>query len=142
MSALAVSLGRRRVLRKDTVQECGGDGAGSMSDPLRSRVSAELKSRQKASAAQRPDPAGQAERWAPLQFHPNAPGVLTTEPCLKGCLVCVLLFSFLAAPHGSWDPNPLTRDRTLVPCSGNMESSPLDCKGSPCLNIFTDIYSY
>ena len=92
MSALAVSLGRRRVLRKDTVQECGGDGSGSMSDPLRSRVGAELKSRQKASAAQRPESAGQAERWAPSQFHPNAPGVLTTEPCLKGCLVCVLLF--------------------------------------------------
>lgn len=81
-------------------------------------------------------------RGGPLCSSIPTPRCAHHEPCLKGCLVCVLLFSFLAAPHGSWDPNSLTRDRALIPCSGNMESSPLDCEGSPCLNIFTDIYSY
>ena len=33
----------------------------------------------------------------------------------------VNFFFFLATPRGMWDLNPLTRDRTHIPCSGSLE---------------------
>lgn len=63
--------------------------------PLRSREGAGLKVQHL--------PMGRC-RGGPLRSStPNCPGVLTTEPCLKGCLVCVLFFFFYCTtwPTGS-----------------------------------------
>ena len=42
--------------------------------------------------------------------------------------VCLFV---LAVPYGTWDHSSPARDRTLVPCSGSVESQPLDHQGSP-----------
>ena len=42
-----------------------------------------------------------------------------------------MLFNVYFWVHGMWDLSSLMRDRTLAPCSGSMESSPLDLQGSP-----------
>ena len=41
-----------------------------------------------------------------------------------------LFFSFLIFGH-MWDLSSPTRDQTHAPCSGTMESKPLDSQGSP-----------
>ena len=38
---------------------------------------------------------------------------------------------FLAVPHGLRDLSSPTKDQTQAPCSGSMESQPLDHQGSP-----------
>ena len=38
---------------------------------------------------------------------------------------------FLATPHGMWDLSSPTRGQTHAPCTGSMESQPLDHQGSP-----------
>ena len=38
---------------------------------------------------------------------------------------------FLATPGGMRDLSSLTRDGTHAPCSGSVESQPLDSQGSP-----------
>ena len=40
-------------------------------------------------------------------------------------------FFFLAELHGIWNLSSLTRDQTHTPCSGSIESKPLDHQGSP-----------
>ena len=44
-------------------------------------------------------------------------------------LILELFFFFW--PRGTQDLSSLTRDGTCTPCSGSMESQPLDCQGSP-----------
>ena len=36
--------------------------------------------------------------------------------------IVLFIFYFLATPHGTWDLSSLARDRTCVPCIGNMGS--------------------
>ena len=50
-------------------------------------------------------------------------------------------FFFLAMLCGTWALSPPTRDRTLVPCNGSMESQPLDCQGSQSLEHFCAMHS-
>ena len=40
-------------------------------------------------------------------------------------------FSFLAMPRGTWELSSPTRDGTHVPCTGSVESWPLNHRGSP-----------
>ena len=40
-------------------------------------------------------------------------------------------FVFLAKPRGLWDLSSPTRDQTYTPCSGTIQSNPLDHQGSP-----------
>ena len=42
-----------------------------------------------------------------------------------------LLFFFLAIPQSMWDLGSLTRDWTPTPCSGSVQSQPLNYQGSP-----------
>ena len=44
--------------------------------------------------------------------------------------VLFLIFFFFAALVGRQDLSSLTRDRTCVPCSGSMDSYPMDCQES------------
>ena len=39
-------------------------------------------------------------------------------------------------PRGMWDLSSLTRDQTSAPCSGSMDSLPVDHQGSTFLKKF------
>ena len=45
--------------------------------------------------------------------------------------VCLFFVFILATPRGMWDLSFPTRDETRTPCTGSMESWPLDHQGSP-----------
>ena len=47
------------------------------------------------------------------------------------CLSFNTLTFFFFWPRGTQDLSSLTRDGTYTPCSGSMESQPLDYQGSP-----------
>ena len=57
--------------------------------------------------------------------------------------IIVLLYYFfiysLAEPHGMWNLSSLTKDQTHTPCSGRVESTPLDCQGSSRKKILDQI---
>ena len=38
--------------------------------------------------------------------------------------------------HGMWDLSSLTRNGTHTSCCGSSESQPLDCQGTPCIQVF------
>ena len=59
------------------------------------------------------------------------PGASSARAGLVLSFLCIFTFFFPAVPHSLWDLRSLTRDRTRVPCSGSVESSPLDGQGSP-----------
>ena len=59
---------------------------------------------------------------------PVLPGINNSCILLLKKLLLLLLFVMLYSMH---DLSSLTRDWTQVPCSGSMESYPLDCQGSP-----------
>ena len=64
--------------------------------------------------------------------------VLMPQGLLKNTykgVVFVLLF-FLAMPHSMWALSSLTRDQTCTPCTGSIESQPLDSQGSPTKELF------
>ena len=69
----------------------------------------------------------------------NAWGVLShssTHLFHSQCILGTFFFFFLAMLCGMWDLSSPTRDRTLVPCNGSMESQPLDFQGSQSLEHF------
>ena len=51
--------------------------------------------------------------------------------CLVGgFLLFFFWFPFWAIPLGMWSLSSLTRDGAHSPCSGSVESQPLDCPGN------------
>ena len=59
---------------------------------------------------------------------------IVVQLCFK-FLDCYL-FIYLAAPHSMQDPSSLTRDQTRFPCSGSVESQPLEHQGIPINSLF------
>ena len=49
----------------------------------------------------------------------------------------IVFFFFLAVPCVMWDLNCPTRDPTLIPSTGSMESYPLDCQGRPSIFVLS-----
>ena len=58
------------------------------------------------------------------------------QPGVADIFYFMLSKNFLATLHGMQDPNSLTGDLTLAPCSGRGESQPLGRQGSLLENIY------
>ena len=71
-----------------------------------------------------------------------ASGFLTSLKSNLMLLLFFMSFFFLAAHHGMRDLSSPTRDQTCTPCSGSMESSPLDHPGSPRYTFFLNKFIY
>ena len=59
--------------------------------------------------------------------------------CYTDCIFTETFFikkKSLAMPRGMWDLSSLTRDQTSAPCSGSMDSLPVDHQGSTFLKKF------
>ena len=61
--------------------------------------------------------------------------------CHHTCFSFLFFFSFFfwlcCGACGLWDLSSQTRDQTHIPCSGSLESQPLDWQGSPHIIFFS-----
>ena len=60
-----------------------------------------------------------------------------SHPHHQNVLIFYSFFFFLAVPCVMWDLNCPTRDPTLIPSTGSMESYPLDCQGRPSIFVLS-----